>query len=197
MIFPPLLQKGDAVLLVSPSSPLTEQQPVADIAWAVERLGYRVRIGASRREGTARGYAAAFREVQLDELSVPPAGDQHVAGRLHRAETIEEIGHVLGQRRGHAHGRRIGRHAGAARPGRKKETVDRQQDGAKKDKADQSAPCGKFHTACSGCPLGKRTVKTASLSATFSCRILQPICSQARNASDSPSPLPTGVGAPR
>lgn len=68
MIFPPPLERGDTVLLVSPSSPLTEQQPVADIAWAVERLGYRVRIGASCREGTARGYAAASPETRAGDI---------------------------------------------------------------------------------------------------------------------------------
>ena len=35
MIFPPPMEKGDTVLLVSPSSPLTEKQPIEDVARAV------------------------------------------------------------------------------------------------------------------------------------------------------------------
>ena len=62
MIFPPLLQKGDAVLLVSPSSPLTEKQPIEDVARAVEDMGYRVRIGDSCREKTAKGSIIQNRE---------------------------------------------------------------------------------------------------------------------------------------
>ena len=47
MRFPPKLKKGDTVLLVSPSSPLSKDQPVEVIAAAVEKLGFRVRIGNS------------------------------------------------------------------------------------------------------------------------------------------------------
>ena len=69
MIFPPLLQKGDAVLLVSPSSPLTEKQPIEDVARAVEDMGYRVRIGDSCREKTACGYAAASPETRARDIN--------------------------------------------------------------------------------------------------------------------------------
>ncbi len=59
MIFPPRLKKGDLVALVSPSSPLTADQPVEQIASAVEELGFRVRIGDSCRTSTPCGYSAA------------------------------------------------------------------------------------------------------------------------------------------
>lgn len=57
MIFPCELKQGGTVLLVAPSSPLTPEQPVEDIAAAVERLGFRVVIGASC---TARPSACGY-----------------------------------------------------------------------------------------------------------------------------------------
>ena len=47
MLFPCSLKPGGTVLLVAPSSPLTEDQPLEAIAQAVERLGFRVVIGQS------------------------------------------------------------------------------------------------------------------------------------------------------
>jgi muramoyltetrapeptide carboxypeptidase LdcA involved in peptidoglycan recycling len=49
MTFPPKLKKGDTILLVSPSSPLTADQPVEEVAASVEALGFRVKIGDSCR----------------------------------------------------------------------------------------------------------------------------------------------------
>lgn len=69
MIFPPKLQKGDTVLLISPSSPLTEDQSVEAIARAVEELGFRVRIGDSCRASTPSGYAAAPPEVRARDIN--------------------------------------------------------------------------------------------------------------------------------
>lgn len=57
MIFPCELKQGGTVLLVAPSSPLTPEQPVEDIAAAVEQLGFRVVIGASC---TARPSACGY-----------------------------------------------------------------------------------------------------------------------------------------
>lgn len=68
-IFPPSLQPGDTVLLMSPSSPLTAEQPVEEIARRVEALGFRARIGASCRCRTDRGYAAAPPEVRAGDLN--------------------------------------------------------------------------------------------------------------------------------
>lgn len=69
MIFPPELRKGDTVLLVSPSSPLTPDQPIEKIAEAVEGLGFRVKIGESCRCATSKGYAAAPAQVRAGEIS--------------------------------------------------------------------------------------------------------------------------------
>ena len=70
MIFPPPLPPGGTVFLTAPSSPLTPEQPVEDIAAAVEALGFRVRIGdACRAGGTARGYAAAPPRVRAADLN--------------------------------------------------------------------------------------------------------------------------------
>lgn len=55
MIFPPKLRRGDLVALVSPASPLPPDQPVEEIARAVERLGLRVRIGDSCRGAAPSG----------------------------------------------------------------------------------------------------------------------------------------------
>ena len=52
-----------------------------------------------------------FRKMQALQMPVHPAGHQHVTGRLHRAQTVEEMGHILRQGRGHTHRRRILRHA--------------------------------------------------------------------------------------
>lgn len=69
MIFPPRLKKGDTILLVSPSSPLSEKEPVERIAAHVESLGFRVKIGASCRSASASGYAAAPAEVKAADLN--------------------------------------------------------------------------------------------------------------------------------
>lgn len=70
MIFPPKLRKGDTILLVSPSSPLKAEEPVERIARAVEEQGYRVRIGASCRERTACGYAAASAATRARDINM-------------------------------------------------------------------------------------------------------------------------------
>ena len=70
MKFPPRLKKGDTILLVSPSSPLSAGQPVEEIAAAVENLGFSVRIGDScRASSTPSGYAAAPAEVRAADLN--------------------------------------------------------------------------------------------------------------------------------
>ena len=43
MKFPPKLKKGDTILLASPSSPLSPEQPVEQIAANVEALGFQVK----------------------------------------------------------------------------------------------------------------------------------------------------------
>lgn len=69
MQFPSRLKKGDTILLVSPSSPLSEEQPVEAIAAEVEKLGFRVKIGNSCRSSTPYGYAAAPAEVRAADLN--------------------------------------------------------------------------------------------------------------------------------
>ncbi len=69
MKFPPKLKKGDTVLLVSPSSPLSADQPAEKIAAQVEALGFRVRIGESCRSSTSSGYAAAPPAVRAADIS--------------------------------------------------------------------------------------------------------------------------------
>ncbi len=69
MKFPPKLKKGDTILLVSPSSPLSADQPVEKIAANVEALGFRVKIGNSCRGSTSSGYAAAPAEVKAADLN--------------------------------------------------------------------------------------------------------------------------------
>lgn len=69
MIFPPELKRGDTVLLISPSSPLTEDQPIEKIAEAVEELGFRVKIGESCRCSTPSGYAAAPAQVRAGDIN--------------------------------------------------------------------------------------------------------------------------------
>lgn len=69
MKFPPKLKKGDTILLVSPSSPLSADQPVEKIAANVEALGFRVKIGNSCRGATPSGYAAAPAEVKAADLN--------------------------------------------------------------------------------------------------------------------------------
>ena len=70
MIFPPKLRKGDTILLVSPSSPLKAEEPIERIARAVEERGYRVRIGASCREETTCGYAAASAATRARDINM-------------------------------------------------------------------------------------------------------------------------------
>ena len=70
MTIPPPLKPGGTVFLTAPSSPLSDSQPAADIAAAVERLGFRAVIGASCiAPATARGYAAAPPAVRAAELN--------------------------------------------------------------------------------------------------------------------------------
>lgn len=69
MKFPQKLKKGDMILLVSPSSPLSKDQPVGEIAAAIENLGYRVKIGDSCRDSTSSGYAAAPASVRAADLN--------------------------------------------------------------------------------------------------------------------------------
>ena len=70
MQFPPRLKKGNTILLVSPSSPLSAVQPVEEIAAAVEKLGFSVKIGDSCRESsTPSGYAAAAPELRAADLN--------------------------------------------------------------------------------------------------------------------------------
>ncbi len=68
MIVPPVLKKGDTIALISPSSPLPQDQPVEAIAAAIEKMGYRVWIGESCRGSAACGYAAAPAEVRVRDL---------------------------------------------------------------------------------------------------------------------------------
>ena len=69
MIFPPKLERGDLVALVSPSSPLTADQPIETIASAVESLGFRVWIGDSCRCADPSGYAAAPAAVRARDIN--------------------------------------------------------------------------------------------------------------------------------
>lgn len=70
MTIPPPLKPGGTVFLTAPSSPLSDSQPAADIAAAVERLGFRAVVGASCiAPATARGYAAAPPAVRAAELN--------------------------------------------------------------------------------------------------------------------------------
>ncbi len=69
VLFPPPLRKGDTVLLFAPSSPLSGEQSVEDIARAVEALGYRTRIGETCRGAAACGYAAAPAARKAEELN--------------------------------------------------------------------------------------------------------------------------------
>lgn len=69
MKFPPRLNKGGTVLLASPSSPLSADQPVEQIAANVEALGFRVKIGRSCYASTPSGYAAAPAGVRAADLN--------------------------------------------------------------------------------------------------------------------------------
>lgn len=70
MRFPKPLPPGGTVLLAAPSSPLVEGQPISSIAAAIERLGFRVKIGAScTAEPTPSGYAAASPEVRACDIN--------------------------------------------------------------------------------------------------------------------------------
>ncbi len=69
MLFPPAPQPGDTILLTAPSSPLSADQPVEAVAEAVEKLGFRVRIGDSCRSSTPRGYAAAPPELRAGDIN--------------------------------------------------------------------------------------------------------------------------------
>ena len=68
------------------------------------------------RQQVAGIHALALGKVQMQQLTVNPAGHKHVARRQHRAKTVKKMRHILGQGRGHAHWRSIHAHAGAAAP---------------------------------------------------------------------------------
>lgn len=70
MNFPKILKDGGLIYLLAPSSPLSKDQPVEGIATAVERLGFRVRIGKSCRGWTPRGYAAAAPELRAEDINL-------------------------------------------------------------------------------------------------------------------------------
>lgn len=77
MRFPRPLKTDGTVLLAAPSSPLTARQPVQAIAAAVEKLGFRVRIGASCLcPPASSGYAAAPAEVRAADLNAGFADDE-------------------------------------------------------------------------------------------------------------------------
>lgn len=70
MIFPPELPPGGTVLLIAPSSPLVEDQPIQAVAAAVERLGFQVRIGISCLTRPApSGYAAALPRTRAEDIN--------------------------------------------------------------------------------------------------------------------------------
>ena len=69
MIYPPPPRPGGLVMLVCPSSPLSEKESIGDIADAVEALGFRVRVGESCRGETACGYAAAPASVKARDIN--------------------------------------------------------------------------------------------------------------------------------
>lgn len=69
MIFPSKLQKNDTILLAAPCSPLPPDQTPELVAEAVERLGFQVKIGASCRAETAKGYSAAPAEVRARDIN--------------------------------------------------------------------------------------------------------------------------------
>ena len=64
MIFPPMPETGSTILLIAPSSPLSEDQPIDSIAQGVERLGFHVRIDPSCQSSSPCGYAAAPPELR-------------------------------------------------------------------------------------------------------------------------------------
>lgn len=68
MLYPPALHRGGTVLLVAPSSPLSEKEPIEAIAAGVEKLGYVPVIGESCRAGHPCGYAAAPAEVKARDI---------------------------------------------------------------------------------------------------------------------------------
>ena len=69
MQFPSMPEAGGTILLAAPSSPLTGGQSVEAIAEAVERLGFRVRIGASCRASAPCGYAAAPPALRASDIN--------------------------------------------------------------------------------------------------------------------------------
>ena len=69
MIFPSMPDAGSTILLTAPSSPLSQDQPITSIADAVERLGFRVRIGDSCHSAAPCGYAAASPILRASEIN--------------------------------------------------------------------------------------------------------------------------------
>ena len=68
MLFPTAPRAGELIALVSPSSPLTGEPSIEEIAASVESLGFQARIYPSCRSTTARGYAAAEPSVRVRDL---------------------------------------------------------------------------------------------------------------------------------
>jgi len=69
MIFPNELRPGDTILLIAPSSPLAEDQPLSDIVRNVENLGFRVKTGAScTASPMACGYTVAP-QIRADDIN--------------------------------------------------------------------------------------------------------------------------------
>ena len=68
MRVPRALQKGDTVALLSPSSPLSSEQPVEQVAAAVERLGLCPKLYPSCWGSAPSGYSAASPEQRAKDL---------------------------------------------------------------------------------------------------------------------------------
>jgi len=56
-------------MLVCPSSPLSDDQPIHDIARAVEGLGFQVKIGSSCYGAAPNGYAAAVASIKAADIN--------------------------------------------------------------------------------------------------------------------------------
>ena len=81
MIYPNPPKPGDTILLVAPSSPLkpSETVTVETITAGLQRMGFKVREGASVRTHTRRGYAAADPQLRADDLNRGFADDSIAA----------------------------------------------------------------------------------------------------------------------
>lgn len=65
-----MIQKGDTVMLIAPSSPLkpTEEVNLETIIKGMEAMGWRVREGKALRMDTRKGYAAGPAKVRADDI---------------------------------------------------------------------------------------------------------------------------------